>query len=520
MSIEPDVVTPKRQGLTANRLVGMVLTAATLACIMAFGLGLRLYQIENETAYFDETVTLWELGAPNLATFLSKVRERDPTFSPLFFSTAYAWSRVAGESVIAMRLLPLCLGMFSLLILFLLGRTLYGTGAGLVAAFLMAASLKFVFYSQEIRMYALTVPLALLSVYSLWSALHGRRAMGWWALHVAANAALAFTHLFSVLFFAMLAAFLLLTRWRQWRLLGSWAAAQIAICVAVAASLDSEELARMDNVTAWIPRSTPGQIALSFVDFAIGRVSDNALVAPSTMPHDRLLALVPLLFVAAFVVGELSRRRGKMDERLLLLMLWLFVPTVALHAASIVVRPFFVDRYVLSCAIPLYVLVAAAAVRPRGRWVRMGAVCVLVATYTYMAGAVRIEAFRNLHWDKVGDFIARRIEPEDALILVPQFDWGVLEFYQPKLMSRVKVVDHAEEIREAVLSAKLEGRNSWVLLPVDYSDVQTLKRFFAADRLRVDGYAFCPVNPLIEPGLIDVSWCSCAIRAYHVQADE
>lgn len=81
------------------------------------------------------------------------VRETNP---PLFYSLLAGSMALFGDGDIALRLLPIAIGLAGIWAAFLLGRTLGGPRAALLAAMLLALSAQHVDFSQQVRAYGLT----------------------------------------------------------------------------------------------------------------------------------------------------------------------------------------------------------------------------------------------------------------------------------------------------------------------------------------------------------------------------
>ena len=79
---------------------------------------------------------------------------------PLYFTFMRSWTRLAGESDLALRWPSLLAGVVAVPLLFVLGRRLVGPRAGWIAALLATTSPFLVSYGQEARMYALLLALA------------------------------------------------------------------------------------------------------------------------------------------------------------------------------------------------------------------------------------------------------------------------------------------------------------------------------------------------------------------------
>ena len=80
---------------------------------------------------------------------------------PLYHLLLAGWRRLAGDGDYALRLLSVLLGTAAIPATYLLGRTLFGRRAALVAALLATVAPLYVGYAQEAAMYALFALLAL-----------------------------------------------------------------------------------------------------------------------------------------------------------------------------------------------------------------------------------------------------------------------------------------------------------------------------------------------------------------------
>ncbi len=127
----------------------LICTLLALAAV-----GTRLYQLDRESIWFDESVSAYELHPDiTLTDYLKNVRQPDPTEDPLYFSCLWTWSRVFGCGELACRWLSILLGSFSVAFVYLCGREFFEKEAERVAVGLCGVlSLTSIFYSQEVRM--------------------------------------------------------------------------------------------------------------------------------------------------------------------------------------------------------------------------------------------------------------------------------------------------------------------------------------------------------------------------------
>jgi uncharacterized membrane protein len=89
------------------------------------------------------------------------------TNPPLYYSLEKFWLSWLGHSETAVRSLSAVLGTASIPLVYALGRSLIGTGAGLFAALLLATSALHIEYSQEARAYILLAAGATLAIAGL-----------------------------------------------------------------------------------------------------------------------------------------------------------------------------------------------------------------------------------------------------------------------------------------------------------------------------------------------------------------
>ena len=177
---------------------------AALALVTALGLLLRLYRLPGQSVWHDEFLALCHFNAPDLSRHLALLDLYMPINmkSPLYYAFQYGFARHVTDSLLALRLLAVLFGVLCIPVLYALVHRMFGRRPALFAALLLALSPQHVWYSQEVRTYALSMLLSLCSFYCLLRAVEGggRR---WWAASLLLNALLPWTHLmFSLTVFA------------------------------------------------------------------------------------------------------------------------------------------------------------------------------------------------------------------------------------------------------------------------------------------------------------------------------
>ncbi len=142
--------------------------------IFVLGAGLRLYGLGKYNLWYDEVFSLFEV----MFNFNRIIGYHFWTTPPLFKFLLYFW-KFLGKSEFILRLLPALFGIFSVLIIYQVGKTLFDKRTGLISALLLSISPFHIYYSQELRAYTLVVFLALLSSYYLHSLLKKNQLLSW-----------------------------------------------------------------------------------------------------------------------------------------------------------------------------------------------------------------------------------------------------------------------------------------------------------------------------------------------------
>jgi 4-amino-4-deoxy-L-arabinose transferase-like glycosyltransferase len=135
--------------------------------ILAIASFLRFYHIGFQSAWLDEVHTLKESDPIlSLSEFHQTImfREGIPHF---YFLIVRAFSEVFGSNIVSARTPSALAGITTVLVVYLLGKELYGKRAGIIAALLLTVNVFHVEYSQEARSYALLALLTATAFYFL-----------------------------------------------------------------------------------------------------------------------------------------------------------------------------------------------------------------------------------------------------------------------------------------------------------------------------------------------------------------
>jgi uncharacterized membrane protein len=398
--------------------------AAGVAGAIAVACALRFVLLTGDSLWSDEgfSINVAQLDVLDIARTAADA----DTHPPLFYTLLHYWMAVFGDSELAVRALPAVLGVLVVPVAYGLGSALAGRAAGLGAAYLVAVSPIQVFYSQEVRMYALLALTAGLSTLVLVHLIDSRSKLlvvG----YALATAALLYSHVYGMFVLCAQAIFVVVA-WRRGILRGEvlrfWvvgAAGALALFapwgVALAAQA-SDEISG-DGKLSWLGRPGLGGAWETLERWAGSGVGAIALCG---------IVFLAVLMVAHRRRGESTRPVEERDGAVLLLALLVVVPLALPFVLSYVTPAhIYLARYTTASALAAAVLVAVLAARLRAplRTGLLAAVCI-----TLVAGTILYHARNHKHnWRAAVAHLEQQAGPNDLVVIEPGGLWRVFDYY-------------------------------------------------------------------------------------------
>lgn len=458
-------------------------TWALLCAIVLLGVVARVWNIADESPWHDETITLVHLDAPDLSTFMERINSTGTPTMPAYFVLEYLWSQWFGSSVISLRLLSILLSVLTIPATFVLARRFYDSSTGLLAAFLMAASLSQIYYGQEIRMYAQMPLLAIASVYTLYVGLQDKR-YGLLVANVIVNVLLAWTHSFATFLLLAEGIYMAAFHWRNIRVLMGWGIAHFAMTIAYIVWIRSQNLSQIIHAAHVIRPATFEDLVMAGLVYSGGRPTNEnpAMHLPIHFSLDGALLIVTLLLAGGAVgwilwngrnaaVGT-SGQKSEEREKLALQLIWLLAPPLLLLLVSWLWRPVFMNRYALHVSVPLCILTARGALLLPGKKLRVAGCGLLVMLCLYQLSAIAVGPFRQ-DWGSASRYVEENRADDDAVFCYKGLDTGALR-YTSKLPEIGSILSWSA-ICGSVRNVTDEGRTAWlfVVLWADPSKFET-----------------------------------------------
>jgi mannosyltransferase len=365
-----------------------------LIALTALAFAVAAYRLGTKGLWLDEAVSAdhARLGLDGLWKVVSG---GDPNMG-LYYALLHVWVRVFGYSEAAVRSLSLLLGGLAVPVIALLGRRLFGRGAGLAAGLLLALSPFFVQYEQTARSYALLVLLVSLSSYLFVLELE-QPSRAHRIGYVLASTLAVYAHYMAVFVLLVQLVTLLAVR-RRGALTVEWTVVALAMIV----------LCMPEVVFALRAGSSP-------ISWLTPPTFGSLVRLPGEEAGSNLIALL-LVVLAAYGLlrGLAARDRFGFG----FVALWLLAPPILDFIVSRLVQPLFLDYYLI-IVLPAFVLLAAAGlVRLPGLPVRVLVLAVLVI----LAGIKVADWYRQPSLEGFRDatgYIVGHDHPGDRIIFYP-----------------------------------------------------------------------------------------------------
>jgi len=465
----------------------------TLYCVglLLLGMALRVWNLADQSVWYDEWITLRALGEGTLAACIRKEIELDFSMVPAYHVLQYYWANWVSSSDYGIRWLSLLFAAASFPLLYAIARRMYGRGAAIIALLVMALAPYQIFHAQGIRNYSLALFAGLLSVYAYLRCLPPDSDRRWWVLNVLANALLLWTHLFGAFLFAVQGVHLLLFRRKPTRAWLLWGVAHVLIVLPVAfwqwtlpgnatyPDVPRPPVTRLYTLLAhhyahpfeWVDYSIPTaneHEVLSPLGAALGeRNQDNGFFSlrmrGANALHNFTAAL--LVFFLASALWRACRGAGDEASRAVLLVLWAVLPALGIFLiAWLFKKEAAFERYLIYAYPALYVALGAAIMRVPTRWAQAGLAFGLVALLSLQALAYQVIPIRQDYRSLVDSF-QRQAAPDSPVIT---FRYTVENLFRYNLHDPGREIARADsyEQLEARIDDQLSARGeAWVVLP-------------------------------------------------------
>jgi uncharacterized membrane protein len=333
--------------------------------VLLLAFALRCYHLDYQSLWRDEVDALRFSLLPS--SELLQTFTRGGWNGPLYFPLLRLWIAAAGQTEFALRFLSLLGGMLVVPLAYALGYSLGSRRLAALSSLLPAVSPYLVWYSQEVKMYALLTAGALLSWYLYLRALRAR-VWVFWVGYVLITSLCMYLHLLAV-FLVPVQASVFLLRWDSCRAARRpWLAAMAALILPYLPFARWEIPLLFSSFRTGHPFYPLSRILTILLQaFTLGVTPRPALRLISPFQSPRTLSVHIGLVVPVFLfLAGLLLYQGRRSLQLVLC--WLLLPPVATYLVSLGM-PIFSVRYLI-WIVPAFLLLLGMgllAVREQSR---------------------------------------------------------------------------------------------------------------------------------------------------------
>lgn len=397
-----------RGGSDGPWLLGLVVLAAAL----------RFATLTHQSYWLDEAQAAHETAL----SFGAMLHAWSTTEwnGPLYLLLAWPWAHVFGSGEAGLRSLSAVLGVAVVPLLYLSGRQLVSSRAGLVAAAFAAVNPFMIWYSQEAREYMLLVALCAASLWCfarVWRQPTARALWCWAALSALALLTAYFAALLIVAEGALLV----------WRVRSRASVMALAAQAIVLAPLIPHLEPRLRSATGFIVE-LPLSVRLQEIPVSFGlypvyqgsAVSDGLLAA----------AVVAGAVIVVLLIGASAAELRGAGVAAVLAGVVLVVPLLFALAGHDDV----IARTLMPGWLPLAIVIGAACAASRARLA--GACLALLMLVVFVFGYVRVNTdagYDKPDWRGVAAALGRPLGPRAIVAYDSTFATGPLSFYLPRV---------------------------------------------------------------------------------------
>ena len=452
-----------------------LLTIALMAVALLAGAYLRFDNLGAREVSADEAASWAAASAPTAAEVLHRQARLNPGKLGVHDLALHFWMSVFGDSAMAMRALSASAGTVAILLVFLLAQellqinSLFDSAAASVnlvaqerdlvaaiAALIFAVNLVTIKYAREARMYPLVL---VFSIAQVWFLLRASRIGGfgnYLAVSIFTALAVATNLTATVILVPEAAWILLMILWgnaelrfaHALKLIAALAGGLLTIVPLAIPYLQVRSGPTNPQAYAWIPMP--------------------ALYAPVALFNKGTGTFAFPVMAALALWGGVSgwnRARGAV----IFAILWMFVPPLAALAFSYAVQPAFLERYLISCFVPFFLLDAFGVWQLRYRWAQVGAVVAVVAL---ALGHVTSYDRRphDVQWHEAAIIATCNVSTDGAVAVAPGYAVNVVRYYLRRAPAVEAVpIDEPDDARVAIVAEQGVAPERAVRLRHDYT---------------------------------------------------
>jgi mannosyltransferase len=488
-----------------SRIQKYLTPAFLLGLIVLLGTALRFYDLGSESYWIDEMSTVIE-GQQSIHQMITSGRLDQP---PAYYLPFHFWVRFLGTSEVSTRSFSVLTGIGSIILIYLVGREMFGNKIGLLSSLLMTITEFQIYYSQEARFYAFFEFTTLLSFLFFIMVLSKKKNI-YYFLYSVTSIIMIYGHPYGVLIIVSQNLFFFIKAIKNKGTIFLWLIFQALIVLAILPYL-FPLLLNAGGLEGAVNLNIEGYSLPSIV--SPFRSIYHFIFSPR---YDRnwFSIIINYSFAGVFlVIGTWVNFIKKRDNReydstkegvyesqvltvlhnkIILLSCWLLVPIVVPFLASYVIGPMYHDHYTISAAPALYLLLAFGIYRIRKIVPLIVALCVLAImiipglSYYYRTNTKE-------EWREAATYVNEDYRTGDVIVFAPEgtkeiFTRSFKYYFRSPLRSCGLDNNLMEQIMisNELMRCAAEYDRLWVIIPDDTPKSSSLFTNFFLNPNRIE----------------------------------
>jgi mannosyltransferase len=414
--------------IKSNYIVLLILVVAT---------GLRFYHIDYQSVWLDEICSILEAN-PDIkwSDLEATIMVSDP-HPPLYFALMKILFQLFGYTTLVARVFSAIVGVGGVYALYLLGKEINNKNTGLLAAFLLAINSFHIYYSQEVRMYALLVLLTVLSYYKLVVYLKENTYKNaiLYGLFTGLMLLTQFFGLFVLVSQVIILLFVFIKKEKPYKLLffKQLIASGLVIIISFLPALNIFIETTKKKYTAIQP-TTIDTVFLIFKDF----VQQSYILL--------------FLYSCLIVVCIYYALKEKMKQNYLLLFSWIIITLALPILRSYLVTPMIVSRYFITILPAFIILVSIAILKFKYTIIKIS-LLLFLTTVTFYELVIFNDYYNKIaktQFREITEFIKKENKENDQV--VSNLNWYLTFFFNKKQDTQVVEAGLENHIQEMIIN--------------------------------------------------------------------
>ncbi|MFH1641567.1 MAG: glycosyltransferase family 39 protein [Nanoarchaeota archaeon] len=455
-------------------------TPLILFLILFLGFSLRFYNLSEESLWGDELATV-KLSAQPLSYLLNpKINLPVDTYHLIL----HYCMRIFGQSEFSVRFPAMIFGVFSIFVIYLIGKRVFNREIGIFSSLILAISPFHIHYSQEARAYSLLMLLSLTSTYYFMKLIKSNDHK-YIIVYTISTLIGIYTHYFIFFLLLFQNIYLIIYNLKKKKLVKRWLISQFIISLIF--------LLYHPYFLKHIAWATNGGFAYLIPYFSLVSiikalyvfVSDYAFInsyycVPCFYVNPLIIFLISVFFLFIILIGIQSlfsnkwniRELIQKNDKLLFLLLYLTVPIIGLYAISLI-TPLYQVKYIIYSSTPLYIL-ASLGISKFKNIMKLGITTIMLFLFSSVLFGYYIDVTKE-QWRETSKFIDIHSKERD-LVLSPYFTF-VFDYYHVEIDKKRVVPDgyiypkdeneiYGKPLKSSYINQSISNYNRiWLVLP-------------------------------------------------------